>query len=142
MATGKQTEIDHITLIFHFSICSSLEFPHVSKFAFAFHPVVTTRCALCPSQRKQGRFRYTTTSFPAKRTTAKIHTDDVLRYDPDLGSASDWLKRISFAAPPIRSTAQIWVVIRHQYGFSALVPRSSIRGGVARCGLFSQATCV
>ena len=69
MATGTQTEIGHITLIFHFSICSSLGFPHVSKFAFAFRPVLTTRCALCP----------TTTSFPAKRTTAKIHTDDVLQ---------------------------------------------------------------
>ena len=70
MATGKQTEIvRHIALISHFSMYSPLEFPHVSKFAFAFRPVLTTRCALCP----------TTTSFPAKRTTAKIHTDDVLQ---------------------------------------------------------------
>ena len=79
MATGKQTEIGHIALISHFSICSSLEFPHVSRFAFAFRLVLTTRCALYPSQKKQGRFRDTTTSFPAKRTTAKIHTDDVLQ---------------------------------------------------------------
>ena len=63
-------------------------------------------------------------------------------YNPDLGSASDWLKRISFAAPPIRSTTQIWVVTRHQYGISALVLKSSIRGGVSKCELFSQATCV
>ena len=79
MATGKETEIGHVALISHFSICSPWEFPHVSKFAFAFRPVLTTRCALCPSQKKQGRFRDTTTSFPAKRTTAKIHTDDVLQ---------------------------------------------------------------
>ena len=69
MATGKQTEIV-ISLSFLISRWySPLEFPHVSKFAFAFRPVLTTRCALCP----------TTTSFPAKRTTAKIHTDDVLQ---------------------------------------------------------------
>ena len=117
MATGKQTEIGHVALISHFSICSPLQFPHVSKFAFAFRPVLTTRCALCPSQREQGRFRDTTTSFPAKRTTAKIHT--MRYYNPDLGSASDWLKRISFAAPRIRSTTQIWVVTRHQYGIFA-----------------------
>ena len=80
MATGKQTEIvRHIALISHFSMYSPLEFPHVSRFAFAFRLVLTTRCALCPSQKKQGRFRDTTTSFPAKRTTAKIHTDDVLQ---------------------------------------------------------------
>ena len=79
MATGKQTETGHIALFSHFSICSPLQFPHVSKFAFAFRLVLTTRCALSPSQRKQRRFRDTTTSFPAKRTTAKIHTDDVLQ---------------------------------------------------------------
>ena len=62
----------------------------------------------------------------------------------DLGSASDWLKQISHAARPIRSTTQIWVVMRHQYGISALVSQTSFRGetvgGVAKCGLFSQAT--
>ena len=39
------------------------------------------------------------------------------RHYPDLGSASDRLDQISHAAPPIRSTTQIWVVTRHQYGF-------------------------
>ena len=44
---------------------------------------------------------------------------------PDLRSASDWLKQISQAARPIRSTTQIWVVTRHQYGISALASREN-----------------
>ena len=62
---------------------------------------------------------------------------------PDLGSAPDWLNQISHAARPIRSTTQIWVVTRHQYGISALVSQTSFRletsGGIAKCRLFSQA---
>ena len=65
------------------------------------------------------------------------------RHYPDLGSASDWLNQISHAARPIRSTTQIWVVTRHQYGISALVSQTSFRGetsgGVVICRLFSQA---
>ena len=66
------------------------------------------------------------------------------RHYPDLGSASDWLNQISHAARPIRSTTQIWVVTRHQYGISALVSQTSFRGetsgGVMKCRLFYQAT--
>ena len=66
------------------------------------------------------------------------------RQYPDLGSASDWLNRISQAARPIRSTTQIWVLTRHQYGISTLISQTSFRGetsgGVAKCRLFSQAT--
>ena len=62
---------------------------------------------------------------------------------PDLNSAFDWLKQVSQAARPIRSTTQIWVVTRHQYGISALVSQTSIRGetagAVAKYRLFSQA---
>ena len=65
------------------------------------------------------------------------------RHYPDLGSASDWLNQISHVARPIRSTTQIWVVTRHQYGISALVSRMSFggetSGSVAKCWLFSQA---
>ena len=65
------------------------------------------------------------------------------RHYPGLGSASDWLNQISHAARPIRSTTQIWVVTRHQYGISALVSQTSFggetSGSVAKCGLFSQA---
>ena len=68
------------------------------------------------------------------------------RHDPDLGSASDWLKQISHATRPIRRTTQIWVVTRHQYGISALVSRLSFggetSGSVAKCRLFSQAICL
>ena len=64
-------------------------------------------------------------------------------HNPDLGSASDWLKQISQVARPIRSTSQIWVVTHHQYGISALISQASIRGetvgGVAKCRQFSQA---
>ena len=66
------------------------------------------------------------------------------RHYPDLDSASDWLNQISHAARPIRSTTQIWVVTRHQYGISPLVSQTSFRGviidGVAKCRLFSQAS--
>ena len=66
------------------------------------------------------------------------------RHYPDLSSASDWLKQISLVAQTIRSTTLIWVVTRHQYGISALVPPKLFRGessfGVAfECPLFSQA---
>ena len=68
------------------------------------------------------------------------------RHYPDLGSASDWLNRISQAARPIRSTTQIWVVTRHQYGISALISQTSFRGeisgGVTECRLFPQATAL
>ena len=63
----------------------------------------------------------------------------------DLGSAPDWLKQFSHAARPIRSTTQIWVVTRHQYGISAVVSQTSfsqgklVAGGVAKCRVFSQA---
>ena len=63
---------------------------------------------------------------------------------PYLGSASNWLNQISHAAQPIRSTTQIWVVTRHQYGISALVSQTSFGretiGSVAKCRLFSQAS--
>ena len=56
----------------------------------------------------------------------------------DLGSASDWLKKIFLAARPMR----ISVVTRHQYRISAIGPRTSFRGetssGVMKCRLFSQ----
>ena len=44
---------------------------------------------------------------------------------PDLGCASDWLKRISLAVRPIRSTTQIWVVTCRQHGISGLVLQTS-----------------
>ena len=47
---------------------------------------------------------------------------------------------------PIRSTTQIWVVTRHQYGISALVSQTSFggetSGDVAKGRLFFQADTV
>ena len=61
-----------------------------------------------------------------------------------LGSASDWLNQISHAARPIRSTTQIWVVMRHQYGIAALFCQTSFggktSGSVAKSRPFSQAS--
>ena len=52
------------------------------------------------------------------------------------------VKQISLAAQPIKSTTQIWVVTRHQYGISALVSQTSFRDktsdGVEKCRLISQ----
>ena len=72
----------------------------------------------------------------------QIFCTDYIHY-PDLGNASDWLKPISLTTRPIRSTTQIWVVMRHQYGISAVVAQTSFRGktsgGMAQCQLFSRA---
>ena len=56
----------------------------------------------------------------------KFRTDDV--HYPDLGNASDWLKPISLTTRPIRSTVQIWVVTRRQYGITAVVAQTSFHG--------------
>ena len=62
---------------------------------------------------------------------------------PDLGSASIWLNQISHVARPIRSTTQIWVVMLHEHGISALVSQTSCSGktsgSISKCRLFSQA---
>ena len=82
------------------------------------------------SLRKQPAFRDATTT--------------ITHHYPDLSNASDWLKQISDAARPIRSSIQIWVVTRHQYGISAVVSQTSFlgetSGGVAKCRLFSKVT--
>ena len=63
---------------------------------------------------------------------------------PYLGGAFDWSYRVGNLIKPIRSTTQIWVLTRHQYGISALVSQTSFggetSGSVAKCRLFSQAT--
>ena len=51
---------------------------------------------------------------------------------PDLSSACDWLRQISLAARPIRSTALIWVMTPHEYGIYALVSKTTFRGEI--CG--------
>ena len=53
------------------------------------------------------------------------------------------MTKIPFAVRPIRSTTQIWLVTRHQYGISSPVPpqtsfRGETSGGVAEYRLFPQ----
>ena len=50
-------------------------------------------------------------------------------HHPELGSASNWSYHVGNLLQPIRSTTQICVVTRHQYGISALVSQTSFRGG-------------
>ena len=91
------------------------------------------------SLRKQVTFGNATTGFPAKWCLRKEHRNFILitRHYPDLGSASDWLNQISQAARQIRRTNQIWVVMHHQYGISALVSQTSFggkcSGSIAKC---------
>ena len=91
------------------------------------------------SLRKQVTFGNATTGFPAKWCLRNKHRNFILitRHYPDLGSASDWLNQISQAARQIRRTNQIWVVMHHQYGISALVSQTSFggkcSGSIAKC---------
>ena len=100
------------------------------------------------SMRKQPTFGDATTGFPTKWRLRNERRNSILmtRHYPDLGSASDWSCRVGNLIQPIRSTTQIWVVTRHQYGISALVSQTSFggetSGSVAKCRLFSQATLV
>ena len=102
-------------------------------------------CRTISSLRKQPTFGDATTGFPAKWRLRNERRNSTLmtRHHPDLGSASDWSRRVGNLIQPIRSTTQIWVVTRHQYGISALVSRTSFggetSGSVAKCRLFSQA---
>ena len=76
----------------------------------------------------------------SEKQAQKFHTDDASL--PRKGSASDWLCRIGNLILSIRSTTQIWVVTRHQYGISALISQMSFggetSGSIAKCRLFSQ----
>ena len=56
----------------------------------------------------------------------KYHTDDVSL--PTSGWFFDWSCREGNLLQPIRSTAQIWMVTRHQYGISALNPQTLFAG--------------
>ena len=98
------------------------------------------------SLRKKPTFLDDTTSFFAKRSLRNGRRNSILmtRGYPDLGRASDRSCRAVNLLQPIRSTTQIWVVTRHQYGISALYSQTSFRGetsgGIVKCRLFSLAT--
>ena len=65
------------------------------------------------------------------------------RHYPDLVSVSDWSCRVGDLIQQTRTTTQIWVVPRHQYGISALVSQTSFgretSGSVVKCRMFSKA---
>ena len=100
---------------------------------------------ICTSLRKKPIFGDATTHFPAKWRLRDEQRNSIpmTRNYPDLGSASDWSCRVGNLIQPIRSTIQIWVVTRHQYGIS-LVSQTSFggetTGSVAKCRLFPLVT--
>ena len=84
------------------------------------------------SLRKLLTFRGTTNGFPAKwllrNKPGEIPYWWCVTHYPDLASVFYWQCRERNFLQPIKSTIQIWVVKRHQYGISALVPQTSFRG--------------
>ena len=84
-------------------------------------------------------------STPPLVRNKRINSILMTRRYPDLASASDWSCRERRLVQPIRSTAQILVVTRHQYGIFPLVSMTSFRGetgsGVTKCWLLTLATC-
>ena len=75
------------------------------------------------SLRKRPTFGDATTGFPAKwhlRNDGR-NSSLMMHHYPDLGSAFDWSCGMGNLIHPITSTSQIWVVMRHQNGISALV---------------------
>ena len=79
------------------------------------------------SLTKQPTFRDATTGFPAKWRLRNERRNSILmtcQY-PHLGRTSDWWYRERNLLQPIRSTAQIWAMTRHQYGIPALVSQTS-----------------
>ena len=81
--------------------------------------------------RKQPTFRDATASFPRNNEcrNSKLTT----RHYLDLGSASGWSCGVGNLFQPIRSTTQIWIVTRLQYGISALLSQTSFRRGDQWC---------
>ena len=98
------------------------------------------------SLRRQPTFRGVTKGFPSKWRLRNECRNSLLMtcHYPGLLKVFDWLKQVSIASRPIRSTAQIWVVTRHHYWIFAFLPQTSFcgktSGGVAKCRLFSQGT--
>ena len=92
------------------------------------------------SQRKQPIFRDGTSGFYTKWRLRNERRNSILMtcHNPDLGTASDWMKQIFNQSEAVYRSGYC-----HQYGISALICQASFReettGGVAKCGLFSQA---
>ena len=94
---------------------------HLENFTVP-HQGTKNSTSLLTSLTKQTTFRDATGGFPAKWRLRNERRNS--RHYTDPGNASDWLMQISQTARPIRSTTQIWVVTRHQYGISALISQT------------------
>ena len=72
-----------------------------------------------------------------EKRAQKFHTDDTIRHYPDLGRASDWLNKISYAVRRIRGSdaSSVWNFCAR---FSDVIWRET-SGRFAKCPLFSQA---
>ena len=87
-----------------------------------------------------------TNNFPMKWCLRNEHRNSMMmtRHYPDLGTSSDWLKKISQVAQPISSSTQFLAVTCHQYEISALVSQASFGretiSGDTKWRLFSEAT--
>ena len=94
------------------------------------------------SPRKQPAFGDTITGFPVKWRLRNERRNAILmtRHYPDLASASDWSCHVGNLFQPIRSTVQIWVVMRHLYGISRSSFGGETSGSITKCLLFSQAS--
>ena len=117
------------------------------QFSSLYMQLKINSCFICSflnfSLSKQLTFGDATTGFPAKCHLRNERRNSMLmmHHHPDLVSASDWLNQISHRAQPIRSTAQICIVTRHQYGISGLVSQTPFgsdqtSGSIAKCWLF------
>ena len=82
------------------------------------------------SPRKQSTFRDFTTGFPTKWRLSNDWRNSILmtRHYPDLGSVSDWLKKISLSRSKTNHQKhyQDLASERHQYGFSAVVAQTVV----------------
>ena len=96
-----------------------------------------TLFTICTSLRKKPISGDVTTGFPAKWRLRDDRRNSIpmTRNYPDLGSASDWSCRVGNLIQSIRSTTQIWVVTRRQYGIS-LVSQTSFGGLHLHISLF------
>ena len=73
---------------------------------------LTVQCERLSRLRKQPAFRDFSTGFPTKWRLRNVRRNSILMtcHYTELGTAFDWLKQVSVAARPIRSTNLIWVV--------------------------------
>ena len=103
---------------------------------------ISSAFVLFHSLRKQSTFGDATTGIPAKWHLRLNRAQKFRTFDALLARAWWCFWLVSDLFHPIRSTTDLLVVMRHQYGVSALVSQTSFReetsGGVAKFRLSSQ----